>query len=222
MISQRLAVWLLGLEIAALFAGSYFLAVNREVMGAMSGEFPLFVWLLQGPFALTFWLWAAIFFLVLLAINTVFCSVESLRRKKGGLITMLSPQIIHAGFLLILMAHLMSSLGASKITGQLAQGESARLPGFDIHLNKVEPGQKPYAGIDILSGGNVIRHGVLAPNHPLFFRGYGFYLQEVMTEPFPSAFIEVSREPGAIWALFGGILFTVGTIMLVLLKTRHE
>jgi cytochrome c biogenesis protein ResB len=34
--------------------------------------------------------------------------------------------------------------------------------------------------------------------------------------------LEVSREPGAVWALVGGILFMTGTIALLVLKMKRE
>ncbi len=220
LISQRLAVWLMGLEIAALLTGSFFMEQNKEVAGAMNGAFPLYLWLTRGPLALTWWLWAAVCLLAFLTVNTLCCSVESIKRKKGGLLTLLAPQIIHAGFLLILVAHLMSSLGAAKIMGQLPQGAEARLPGFDIFLSKVEADPQPTAQVELLSGEkNVLKRGVLSPNHPVFFRGYGIYLEELSMDPYPAAYLEVSREPGATWAFFGAILFTAGTILLVLLKS---
>lgn len=221
LISQKVAVWLLGLEIAALLAGSVFMVQNREVTAAMSGGAPLFIWLIRGPVALTCWLWAAIFFLALLAVNTVCCSIESVRRKKGGLLTLLAPQVIHAGFLMILIAHLMSTLGASKISGQLPEGAQARLPsGYDLLLTNAQAGAIPQAEVGLLFGGIVLKRGVLSPNHPLFFKGYGYYLQGLTTDPFPAAFIEVSREPGAPWALFGAVLFTAGTVLLVALRSK--
>ncbi len=224
LISQRLAVWLMGLEIAFLLAGSFFMVQYKEVSGAMNGGFPLYLWLTRGPFALTWWLWAAILLLALLTVNTLCCSLESVRRKnrRSGLLTLLAPQIIHAGFLFILVAHLMSSLGASKYTGQLPQGAAASLPGFDIFLNSVQPGPKPAAEVELFSGGALLERGVLSPNHPVFFRGYGFYLEELSADPYPAAYILVSREPGAPWALFGAILFIAGTVLLVLLKTGRE
>ncbi|MDA8090626.1 MAG: hypothetical protein M0Z61_10480 [Nitrospiraceae bacterium] len=221
--SQGLAVWLIGLETAVLLVGSVIMAQNREVTGAMSGGPPLFLWLTSGPLVLTWWLWAAILVLALLAINTICCSVESVRRKKGGLVTLLAPQVIHAGFLLILVAHLMSTLGASKLTGELPEGALARLPsGFDLFLAKVESGTRPNAEVELLSQGIVLKRGALAPNHPVFFRGYGFYLQDVTMQPFPAAVIEVSLEPGAPWALLGAVFFTAGAVLLALLKTRQE
>lgn len=224
LISQRVAVWLMGLEIAFLLAGSFFMVHYKEVAGAMNGEFPLYYWLTLGPLALTWWLWAAIALLVLLTVNTLCCSLESIRRKNknSGLLTLLAPQIIHAGFLMILVAHLASSLGATKVTGQLPQGAAASLPGFDVFLSGVQAGPKPAADVELISGGSVLKRGVLSPNHPVFFRGYGFYLEELTTDPYPAAYIMVSREPGAPWAFFGAILFTAGTVLLVLLKTGWE
>jgi len=44
----------------------------------------------------------------------------------------------------------------------------------------------------------------------------------VKVAPFPVAMIEVSREPGAPWALAGGILFIAGMVTLLFLKIRQE
>lgn len=218
LISQRLAVWLLGLEIAGLLCGSVMMAGNRAVTEAMGGNTPLFLWLAHGPLALTWWLWAAIFVLIILAVNTVCCSIESIRRKKGGLPGLLAPQAMHAGFLLFLVAHLMSTLGASKLVGGLPEGYLARLPsGFSLFMGEVEAGARPRAEVELLSsGGGVLKRGVLAPNHPVFFKGYGIYLQDVIMNPIPAAVIEISREPGAPWALSGAILFALGIALMAL------
>jgi hypothetical protein len=42
-------------------------------------------------------------------------------------------------------------------------------------------------------------------------------------KPYPQAvLLQINREPGALWALSGGILFIIGTVTLVLLKIRME
>jgi hypothetical protein len=40
--------------------------------------------------------------------------------------------------------------------------------------------------------------------------------------PYATALIEVSREPGAPYALAGGLLFLTGMFSLLLLKIRRE
>jgi hypothetical protein len=67
-----------------------------------------------------------------------------------------------------------------------------------------------------------IASDVVQPNSPSFRKGLGIYIKTVRPGPYPVALIEVSREPGAIWALVGGILFLAGTITLLMLKIRRE
>jgi cytochrome c biogenesis protein ResB len=62
----------------------------------------------------------------------------------------------------------------------------------------------------------------LRPNSPSFIEGMGLYIKTVRFEPFPVALIQVSRDPGAPWALAGGGLFLIGMISLLLLKIRRE
>ena len=55
----------------------------------------------------------------------------------------------------------------------------------------------------------------MRPNSPLFHRGYGIYLKEVEMDPAPAALFEVHREPGALPALLGALIFTAGNVMLL-------
>jgi len=57
-------------------------------------------------------------------------------------------------------------------------------------------------------------HGV-RPNVPFFHDGYGIYLKDVALSPAPVALLEVHREPGALVALSGALLFTLGNLMLL-------
>jgi len=51
----------------------------------------------------------------------------------------------------------------------------------------------------------------LRPVHPLYFGSYGVYTKSVnVDKDGSSALIRVSRDPGAPWALLGGLLLCVG------------
>lgn len=63
---------------------------------------------------------------------------------------------------------------------------------------------------------------MIRPNSPSFQDGFGIYIKTVQSEPFPAALIEVSREPGAFWALVGGVLFLTGMITLLIFKVKRE
>jgi hypothetical protein len=228
LISLRVAVWLTGIVLAFMAYGAFILP-KEEVFQAMSSE-ALFKWLMKAPPAYSFWLWGTILALVLLAVNTIFCSVDSIIKKKNTFLLMLAPQVIHIGFLFMLLAHLLSSLGAYKIGGGLPEGMTARLPNGDaFRLTRIEAVPSPEghimdfkAQIEHIRNGRLVKRGELGPNKPSFYGGLGFYLKDLRLGPYPMALIEVSHEPGALWALIGAILFTAGTVALVILKMRRE
>jgi hypothetical protein len=78
------------------------------------------------------------------------------------------------------------------------------------------------ARVKYFRNGSEIGSGVIHPNRPSFREGFGIYIKTVRPGPFPTALIEVSREPGALYALTGGIMFLVGMTTLLLLKIRRE
>src|SRR6266542_3596060 len=90
LVSLNLGLWLIGGVLLFLGIGSF------SSGGAESGninEMPLLRWLLETPVAVSWWLWAAVALLALLALNTVLCSVESLRMKyqRGNFLVLIAP-----------------------------------------------------------------------------------------------------------------------------------
>jgi len=73
------------------------------------------------------------------------------------------------------------------------------------------------AQVSARAGGRQTR-AVIRPNEPLFHEGLGIYLKHVELYPVRTAVIEIHREPGAGWALAGGILFTVGNMAILALR----
>ena len=67
-----------------------------------------------------------------------------------------------------------------------------------------------------------IKEDSLSPNSPSFYKGLGIYLKDIQPYPLKAVLLEVSKEPGAAWALVGGILFMLGTITLLILKIKRE
>ncbi|MFN3478943.1 MAG: hypothetical protein ACK415_01030 [Thermodesulfovibrionales bacterium] len=47
-------------------------------------------------------------------------------------------------------------------------------------------------------------------------------MRDIQTNPFKAALIEISREPGALWALLSAILFSSGIVTLVVRKPQKE
>jgi cytochrome c biogenesis protein ResB len=228
--SLRTAIWLLFSLVILLLFGSIMMPLKEEFQ-TMS-MVPLFQWMTANPLWITWWLWAAVGVLSLLTANTLLCSIESVLKKKGAKhwLLVLSPQIIHAGFLFILLAHLLSSYGSFKGMTFVSQGSILQLPNGltvlfkDVNANVDQAGyiEDWSADVRYFRGGAEIARDVIRPNEPSFEGGLGIYIKTVRMEPFPTAMIEVSREPGAPWALAGGIMFIVGMATLLTLKIRIE
>jgi hypothetical protein len=229
-LSLRTSLWLLMAQLALFVVGAVMMPAHpayRE-MNSMA----LFDWLRQAPLAATWWLWATVVVLGLLAVNTTACSVEAVLRKRRNRhwLLVVSPQVIHAGFLLMLIAHLFSSTGAAHELAAAREGSVFRFEdGTEMVVRSVNVSMDPRgfptdwgAEVEYRTDGAVTRVDRLGPNRPSFRGGYGVYLKQVRPYPVRTALLEFSREPGAPWALAGGILFTVGTVALVGVKVRRE
>jgi len=214
--SLTLGLWLMALVMLALAAGS-FSPGSSESTGL--NDVPLFLWLKEIPLAFSWWLWLAVIFLVVLAINTILCTIEALKQRKGR---SLAPHLMHAGFLLIAVAHLCSAYGSFKEPVQLREGGALTFP--DGAMYRVEAIRTTVGPMEMLSDyaldlrapkGDLVS---ASPNHPVFYRGYGIYLKNVGLEPAPVALVEVHREPGALPALAGALIFTIGNVMLLAVR----
>jgi hypothetical protein len=222
--SLTLGIWLLGGVMFFLAAGSFL-----QGEGSLINEVALFVWLREVPLAQSWWLWAALLLLGLLALNTVLCSIESLRVKwqRGSFLVRIAPQLMHLGFLFIMIAHLQSAWGGFKQSGQVEEGTVIDLPdgsavvftGFAATYSRMGMPTAYSATLEHRDGGSKKR-AEISPNHPFFHKGYGIYLKDVAPPPQKAALVELHREPGAGMALAGGAVFTVAN--LVLLARRRE
>lgn len=230
LVSLRTAILLLIALLCLLFYGAVAMPVQKEFQALH--EIPLFHWMQEYPAAVTWWLWAAVAVLSLLTANTLLCSIESVFRKRDARqwLLIISPQIIHIGFLFVLLAHLLSSYGGFKGTAFAYRESVFQLPnGLEVRFDDVRADLAPEgyirdwaADISYFSAGAQIASDVIRPNAPSLREGLGIYIKEVRIAPFPVALIEVSREPGAVWALTGGIFFMLGMITLLMLKIRRE
>jgi cytochrome c biogenesis protein ResB len=228
--SLRTTLWLLSGLVFMLLYGSIIMP-SREEFQALHST-PLFEWLSESPPGITWWLFGSIFILSFLTANTLVCSLDSLIRKKGtkNWLLTISPQVIHIGFLFILLAHLLSSYDSFQGMAYASRGMSLQLPNgvvalFDDIRADIDPAgfiNDWSADVRYFRDGRELAKDSLRPNSPSFFEGMGLYIKTVRFEPFPIALIQVSRDPGAPWALTGGVLFLIGMITLLLLKIRRE
>ena len=222
--SLNLGIWLTFGVLCLLGVGS-FMGGGEE--GGAINEMPLLAWLSEVSFATSWWLWLAIALLALLALNTVFCSIESLRMKwqKGSFLIRIAPQVMHAGFLLIVLAHLFSAKGSFKQQFQAVEGQVIGFPdGSGVEVQRIDATMgmmgmvTDYAArLRTVDAGRE-RSVIIRPNHPFFHRGFGIYLKHAEPYPSPTAFIEIHREPGAGVALAGALLFTVGNVVLLVVR----
>jgi uncharacterized protein YqgC (DUF456 family) len=230
LLSLKTAVWLLIVLLVVLSYGSLIMPFTPEFQELYI--LPLFRWLVKSPVGVTWWLWLSIAVLSLITINTLVCSIDSVVKKKGGRkwLPVISPQVVHAGFLFILLAHLLSSYGGYKRMAYAYEGSVLSLPGgpevvFDRINTTIDPSgyiTDWSADITYYRDGRVVARDVIRPNAPSFHDGFGIYIRNIRMSPFPAALIEASREPGAPFALAGGLLFLAGMFSVLLLKVKRE
>lgn len=209
--SLNLGLWLLSGVMLVLAVGSFSRGSSES---AGLNDMPLLSWLQRAPLSFSWWLWLAVALLVVLCLNTVICSIEALRRKGRSI----APHLMHAGFLLVVLAHLFSAYGGFKDQVQLVEGSSIGFrDGERLQVEKISADVGPM-GMMTSYRAEMRLDGKLTtvqPNAPLFHKGYGIYLKQVELMPAPVALVEIHREPGAIPALLGALLFTAGNLMLL-------
>ncbi len=231
-LSLKTTVWTLLALICIFFVGSYMMPTHREIFSSMNDAL-LYAWAgrtaLDNPWY-TWWFFAAVAGLVLLTINTLVCSLQAVREKwsRSNALLRLSPQITHIGFLFILLAHLLGAGWGFKISGALPEGAVAQLPEMkEIYLRAVHADFDPRgfprdwsAEVTLMENKQPVASGTLGPNRPLLYNGIGIYMKSFELEPRPYAVLLVTKDPGAIWALVGGVLFILGSLSLLALKWK--
>ncbi len=216
------------LALCAVMGGSSFLLTGDKA-GSINAM-PLVRWLVDAPFSWSWWLWVTLVLLVLLVLNTVACSCDSvwLRWRSSGIVTIIAPQLMHAGFLTIVLAHGISAVAGEHRQIDVAEGMVVQLPdGNRIGIGTIAADLSP-TGIPVghtcqlwtdpgRSGSRV----TISPNHPWFSGGYGVHISAAETVPLRRARIEIRREPGAGAALAGAALFLAGNLAVLLQRSRR-
>lgn len=231
--SLKTTVWTLLVMIILFFIGAYMMPAHRQVFEPMNEDI-LLHWatgIASGNLWYTWWFFAALAALTLLTVNTLVCSVLAVRGRwsRGDFLLRISPQIVHLGFLCILLAHVLGAGWGYKLSGMLSEGEYAQLPENKVlHLKeiRVETNARGYmtdwtAEASLFENNARVITGTLGPNKPLFHDGVGIYIKSLNFERGPAAFLVVARDPGTIWALAGGLLFIAGSCMLLVLKWKR-
>lgn len=226
--SIELCVVLLALVCGGMALGSF--RLTGEYAGAINAM-PLFAWLTEVPPGISWWLWLTVALLALLVLNTILCSAETIRLRWGraGLMPLLAPQLIHAGFLLIVLAHLLSAIGGYKQQVEVYEGSTVQLPdGRLFGVAAIAASPSPMGMPSGFSGElatdlyNPAVRVSISPNHPWFSGGYGVYMKQAEQVPVRRALLEIHREPGAGMALAGAILFAGGNVLLLWLRSKSR
>ena len=229
-VSLKTSLWLLCLVIVLLLSGAFIMPGEKAFQSIHS--MPLIDWMRQQPVKSTWWLWASMGLLIVLAANTLLCSIDSIakKRKVTQWMLLISPQIVHIGFLFMLIAHLSSAVGGFKTFAVVAEGTALEMPdnsvlqikGIAISFDSYGYLYDWAVDVEYWDNGQVLKKERLLPNKPVFHKGVGVYVKDLRAYPNKMVLLEVSREPGAIWALLGGILFMTGTIALLVFKMKRE
>lgn len=230
LVSTKTAVWLLSFLVVMLFAGAAVMPLEEAYQSVHS--MPFFDWMEQQPLKVTWWLWGALFLLCILAANTVFCSIDSLARKRSvrHWLLLISLQVVHLSFLFMLLAHLLSSLGGFKNFEVASEGKRFTMPdNTEIEIGQIQIATDRYGylvdwrvNVSYFSEGKTTGGDILMPNEPAFRNGIGVYVRDLRIVPLKMVLLEISREPGAFWALIGGVLFMTGTVILLVFKIKKE
>jgi len=227
-ISIELCLWLLALICCVMAAGSFLL--TGEFAAAIN-YMPLLVWLREVPIGASWWLWLTVLLLALLVLNTILCSSETLwsRWGRAGLMPLMAPQLIHIGFLLIVLAHLQSAYGGYMQQVEVVEGMVAQLPdGKQFGIAGLAVAMSPmgmptgFSSELVTDLSNPAERYTIRPNHPWFSGGYGVYIKQAEAYPYKRALLEIHREPGAALALTGAVVFTVGNVLLLFLRSRSK
>ena len=233
-LSLKTTVWTLFIMVCLFFIGSYMMPMHRDVFAPMNDDL-LFRWVeevaAQNVWQ-TWWFFAALAGLVVLTINTLACSLQAIRGKwsRNDFLIRISPQVIHIAFLFILLAHLLGAGWGYKLSGMMPEGAFARLPenrGLHLQSVRVQTDKAGYmedwsAEVSLYENNTLIKSGTLGPNKPLLYHGVGIYLKNLSFEGRSAALIMVNKDPGAVWALVGGILFMLGSVTVLALKWREN
>lgn len=207
--SLNLGLWLMTGVMVTLAAGSFTRASESGI-----NEMPLLFWLQRAPLSLSWWLWLCLVFLAVLFLNALICSIDALRKKGRSI----APHLMHAGFLLIVIAHLFSAYGGFKQQMQLTEGGTIGFPdGDQVLIERISGEAGPMGMLSSYRAQLRVKGKIeeVQPNHPVFHQGYGIYLKEVALSPMPMALVEIHREPGAWAALLGALFFLAGNVMLL-------
>ena len=230
MTSLYTTAFALALTMVLAFAGSLTLPRHLAFFSGID-DTPIFQWLgaADKPGA-TWWIYALVVAVGLLAASTLVCSLDTLirgLRARRKLLPLLSPQVVHLGVLCVLLGYLLSSALGTRTDLLFVKGEAMRVSDsgsiflVDVSARTDEAGYLAdwRATLKWQGEGESSAPVVLRPARPLRMAGYGLFIRAItMGGERPSALIRVTRDPGVYWALLGGVLLLFGSAGVLWLR----
>ena len=126
---------------------------------------------------------------------------------------------MHIGVLFIMLGHLLTASMGFKMDVLLKEGEPKVVIGNKTLLLQDVTVRKDHQGYDadwearlLWDDGGDVRITSLKPLHPRYFGQFGLYSKSVSSGPEKTALVRVCRDPGALWALLGGVLLSIGGV----------
>jgi len=217
--SIKTALWILAISILIFVAGSMYIPRNLDIFSEIN-DMPLFKWLNQNGehIAKTYWIHAGLVLMAALSLNMVVCTFYELREKLSlkVLVQRLSPQVLHAGVLLVLFGHLMSGMSGYKKDVPLHLGSEIRIEGMSIMITNItfserkgEDQRRWNVETQIKSEKGTIQ-SIIAPARPVFMAGMGIFVKSV--EESGRVLVGFVRDPGVKWEIAGAVVFLLGAL----------
>lgn len=215
LLSIRTFLWLAGACVVFFVVGSFFIPRNLDVFSEIN-EMPLFSWISKNPseLAVSFWIYALIAAMALMALNMFVCTIDALLKKAAWrrILGAVSPHVLHIGVLLVLLGHLMSAASGYKADLPMSLDEEREFMGFRLGIKAIEfvniaeeDSTRWRVHLDV--NGEV---SVLEPARPSFLGGAAFFAKSAQQRKM-TAIIGVVRDPGVPWEVAGALLFLLGS-----------
>jgi cytochrome c biogenesis factor len=213
-ISIKTYLWVSGISIVVFLIGSLYIPSNLAVFSGIN-DMPLFQWLLlnNDVFKTVFWIYILCGLMLILWISTLICSFDTVirRMKRGVLIRVLSPQVVHIALLLVLLGHGISASAGYKEDVSMGINVLHTMRGFGLKVRDIEffqnPGENSTRWRVHLKINNDVH--ILETGKPAFYQGVGFFVKSAQEKKM-KAIIGLVYDPGVVWELTGAIAFVVG------------
>ena len=188
--STELTIVLAGVIVLDAAWGSIVSMKNPQVFQALDHAI-LFPWLFsigQANLNISLWIFILVFLITIFAINTIVCTLDKLYSifKDKRPWQSLFPQIVHIGFLIALLGHLIGSIYGFRSPGNFVfQGQAIEVPsqkGLLLRFDDIEMKASRRTGLEdlktkvaLLKYGKEILKNNIQINGPLIYKGIAFY-----------------------------------------------